>query len=157
MSPLPLLASAEILVRSLEFLQEAGRTNRECVVLWLGERTPTGIRIVEAYKPKQVAEEDFFRLPRESIVALFERIRDRGFIVAAQVHSHPAQAFHSLADDRWAIVRHVDALSLVLPYFAIDTSVSSFLDDAAIFRLSSSNEWCELRRDEVIRYVRGMP
>jgi len=36
-------------------------------------------------------------------------------MVAAQVHSHPDEAFHSKGDDEWAIVRHEGALSIVVP------------------------------------------
>ena len=77
-------------------------------------------------------------------------------MVAAQVHTHPAQAFHSEADDQWAIVRHVGALSLVVPYFAKDTRVASFFDDVALFRLSSENAWCEVSRANAALYVRGV-
>jgi proteasome lid subunit RPN8/RPN11 len=153
----PVLVSAGVLAYSLDILTEAGRAHRECIVLWLGSRTSTEITVVEAYRPEQVAAEDFFRLPRESIAALFDALRARDLMVAAQVHTHPAEAFHSAADDKWAIVRHVDALSLVLPYFARNTTVACFLDDAAVFRLSPENEWCELHRAEVPRYLRGVP
>jgi proteasome lid subunit RPN8/RPN11 len=153
----PVLVSPSVLASSLDILKEAGRAHRECVVLWLGSRTSTEIAVVEAYRPEQVAAEDFFQLPRGSIASLFDALRSRGLMVAAQVHTHPAEAFHSAADDRWAIVRHVDALSLVLPYFARDTTVESFLDDASVFRLSPKNEWCELLRSEIPLYVRGAP
>jgi len=153
----PVVVSPSVVASSLDILKEAGRAHRECVVLWLGCRTSTAITVVEAYRPEQIAAEDFFRLSRGSIASLFDALRGRGLMVAAQVHTHPAEAFHSAADDRWAIVRHVDALSLVLPYFARDTTVASFLEDAAVFRLSADNEWCELLRREVPLYVRGVP
>jgi hypothetical protein len=70
-------------------------------------------------------------------------------MVAAQVHSHPGEAFHSKADDRWAIVRHEGALSLVVPNFALDTTVSRFLDDTKIYQFSAAAQWTEVRRDEV--------
>jgi hypothetical protein len=154
---MPVLVSAGVLDSSLDILKDAGRAHRECVVLWLGRRRSTEIKVEQAYRPKQLAAGDFFRLPRESIAALFDVLRDQDLIVAAQVHTHPAEAFHSAADDRWAIVRHVDALSLVLPYFARNTSAGSFLDDAAVFRLSPENEWCELPRADVPHYVRAVP
>ena len=154
---LPTLVPTWVVAASLDILKDAGTARRECVVLWLGRREATCINVIEAYKPEQIAAEDFFQLPRTSITALFEVLRSRGLMVAAQVHTHPAQAFHSAADDQWAIVRHVDALSLVLPYFARDVGVSSFFGEAAVFRLSSENEWCQVPRADVGRYVRGVP
>lgn len=154
---LPLVVPTGVVAASLDILKEAGRERRECVVLWLGRSEATQISVIDAYTPEQIAAEDFFQLPRSSIAALFDVLRSRGLMVAAQVHTHPARAFHSSADDQWAIVRHVDALSLVLPYFARNVRVSSFLDEAAVFRLSSGNEWCQVRRADVARYARGVP
>ncbi|MCQ3942700.1 MAG: hypothetical protein DPW22_05725 [Alphaproteobacteria bacterium] len=70
-------------------------------------------------------------------------------MVAAQVHSHPRQAFHSLADDRWAIIRHEGALSLVLPYFAARTTPFNFGDEVKVYRFSDMAEWIEVPRPEV--------
>jgi proteasome lid subunit RPN8/RPN11 len=154
---LPMLVPTRVLAASLDILKDAGHARRECVVLWLGRREIAETTVVEAYRPEQVAAEDFFQLPRSSIAALFDVLRSRGLMVAAQVHTHPAQAFHSAADDQWAIVRHIDALSLVLPYFARDVGVSSFFAEAAVFRLSSENDWCQVPRADVARYVRGVP
>lgn len=126
------------------------------MVLWLAHREANQISVVEAYMPEQMAKEDFFKLPRTSITALFDILRSRNLMIAAQVHTHPGQAFHSAADNRWAIVRHVDALSLVLPYFARDVRVLSFFDDAAVFRLSSENEWRQVPRAQLASYVRGV-
>lgn len=154
---IPMLVPESVVAASLDVLQEAGAGRRECVVLWLGRRAATEIRVVQAYRPVQIAAQDYFRLPRESIAALFDVLRAQELMVAAQVHTHPAQAFHSAADDQWAIVRHVDALSLVLPYFATDTRVSSFFDHSAVFRLSPQNNWCEVAGTDVARYLRGVP
>lgn len=153
----PLLVPTRVVAASLDVLQEAGRLRRECVVLWLSRRGENEINVVEAYRPEQVTAEDYFQLPRASITALFDVLRTRKLMVAAQVHTHPEQAFHSVADDKWAIVRHVNALSLVLPYFAMNTRASSFLADSAIFMLSRDNAWREVPRPDVPRHVREVP
>ena len=67
--------------------------------------------IVEAYVPEQEAEVDYFHIPPSGMMALMAHLRERRLGLAAQVHSHPARAFHSLADDKWAIVRHEGAMS----------------------------------------------
>jgi hypothetical protein len=151
------LVPAKVIAASLDALQEVGREESECVVLWLAERAADAIKVVEVYKPAQVASADMFRLPRESVAALFEVLRSRGLMVAAQVHTHPEHAFHSAADDRWAIVRHVGALSLVLPYFAQRTTPEMFFMHAAVFSLSPDNEWLLIEPDDVDAYVRGAP
>lgn len=152
---IPVVVPAVVLVASLAALQEAGREGSECVVLWLGKRTADAINVVQVYKPAQVATADMFRIPRESIAALFDVLRRGGLLVAAQVHTHPEEAFHSAADDRWAIVRHVGALSLVLPYFALRTTPETFMQDAAVFALSPDNEWLQIDPNDVEADVRG--
>ena len=136
---------------TLSHLHEAGRSRRECVVLWLGKRTATNIQIEVCYRPMQSAAEDMFEIPPAGMQALHGELRQRRLMVAAQVHSHPAEAFHSRADDRWAIIRHEGALSLVLPYFAAHTTPSSFMQDAKVYRFSSAAMWTEVPGGQVQR------
>jgi hypothetical protein len=136
---------------TLARLREAGQRHCECVVLWLG-RPEGGLTCVEdAYLPPQTAKADMFHIPRAGMTALQAELRRRRLMVAAQVHSHPREAFHSRADDRWAIVRHESALSLVVPNFAIETTLSNFLDHTKVYRFSASAQWIEVPRPEVER------
>lgn len=130
-----------LVAQSILELQKAGRIESERVLLWLGKRKGEGIRVTEIFVPHQVANYDFFSIPPTSMRALLQHLREKSLMVAAQVHSHPEEAFHSQADDRWAIVRHEGALSIVLPYFARKSSVENFLETSATFALSAQNEW----------------
>ena len=130
-----------IVAETLSLLQQAGRRSSERVVLWLGRRREEGISVTEAYLPLQEADYDFFHLPPESMHALMTKLRAARVMVAAQVHTHPGEAFHSEADDAWAIVRHVGALSFVVPDFALETDVSTFCQNTSLFVLSEENVW----------------
>lgn len=134
---------------TLGHLREAGARHQECVVLWLGRPSTRGIEVASAYRPEQRAAADMFHIPPESMGALRALLRRDRVMVAAQVHSHPHEAFHSQADDRWAIVRHVGALSLVVPEFAAYTRVETFLEHTKVFRFSSSAHWREVSAAEV--------
>jgi proteasome lid subunit RPN8/RPN11 len=85
------------------------------------------------------------------MAALHDELRRERLMVAAQVHSHPGEAFHSYADDRWAIVRHEGALSLVVPDFALQTQVDNFLDQTKVFRFSETAKWLETPRADIER------
>lgn len=137
----PLLVSRSILRATLEAMQPAGRDRRESVALWLGEPRSDAVRIARVHVPAQHATGDSFQIPRESVAALLDLVNRTGLGVAAQVHTHPKEAFHSLADDHWAIVRHQGAISIVLPNFALKTEVGTFWKDAVLFQLSAANEW----------------
>jgi hypothetical protein len=140
----PLIISPANVEKTLTILQSAGRRHSECVVLWLGKRRNGVIDLELVWVPEQRAGEGFFDIPEWSMQALFAELRRQRLFVAAQVHTHPREAFHSYADDTWAIVRHAGALSFVLPYFALKTTLHTFVSDTAVFALSSENEWIEV-------------
>jgi proteasome lid subunit RPN8/RPN11 len=117
---------------------------RERVVLWLGRRHGHGVRVHEVYVPIQETEADYFRIPHDGMEALFRHMRPRRLMVAAQVHTHPEAAFHSAVDDRWAIVRHHGALSLVVPCFCQATTAATFAQDAKVYQLDEQDEFVEV-------------
>ncbi|MGO4569976.1 Mov34/MPN/PAD-1 family protein [Rhizobium sp. 2YAF20] len=136
-----LRCSAQSIKVSLETLRKGAFRNEERVVLWLGRDRSDLLEVSEVYEPEQNTSIDFFYIPPESMRSLMAHLRKSRMKIVAQLHTHPGRAFHSEADDRWAIIRHVGALSLVLPKFAIDTTVSTFINDVKTFELSTENEW----------------
>lgn len=140
---------------TVNLLRRAGR--RECVLLWLGRRENGVQHIIDVYRPLQNGTIDYFKIPRRGMAALMERLRTQGLYVVSQVHTHPCEAFHSPTDDKWAIVRHNGALSIVLPYFAKSTTVDNFLEQAAVYQLDASNIWNEVPPEEVSRRLRITP
>jgi hypothetical protein len=142
------------ITQTLHHLQEAGRRATECVVLWLAHSKADDVIVHTVYRPEQMAQADVFRIPPASMRTLLETLSEQELMIAAQVHSHPFEAFHSKADDAWAIVRHVDALSLVLPKFALNSSNASFLADAKVFRLTAANRWVGIENAEVDRWLK---
>ena len=140
---------------TIALLQEAGR--QECILLWLGRRANGLQRIIDVYKPLQEADRDYFEIPRRGMALLMERLRTQGLYVVSQVHTHPGLAFHSHADDKWAIVRHIGALSIVLPFFAENTTVENFRQEAAVFQLDSCNHWNEVASKNVRDQLRITP
>lgn len=137
---------ARLITATVSELKASARTER--VVLWLAERHVRQLVVREVFVPLQYAEEDVFRIPRRGVMELLARLRTRRQMVAAQVHTHPGPAFHSQADDEWAVVRHAGALSLVVPRFCRDTSPDSFLADARVYELTRDNTFVEVPADE---------
>jgi hypothetical protein len=144
-----ILISKNLIEETLEFLKVAGKQQSEGVVLWLAAKNQVEAIISEAYIPEQESSWGNFRIPRRAVVQLMRHLRAEGLYIAAQVHSHPSEAFHSSIDDEWAIVRHEGALSLVLPDFALNTSPDSFANHTAVFRLSAGNTWDEVSREQI--------
>lgn len=148
------IINKNLIAETLKHLQNDGRLDVEGVVLWLAGSDSDQIRINEVYRPEQHASWGNFRIPRSSMVALLRHLSATRSSIAAQVHSHPEEAFHSPIDDEWAIVRHTGALSLVLPDYALRTSVDTFVAHTAVYELSAVNKWEEVSPAEVINKYR---
>jgi proteasome lid subunit RPN8/RPN11 len=134
--------SARMIASTVDHLRASKR--RERVVLWLGRRDDERICVDEVFVPMQETEADFFRIPEEGMAEVLTHLRPERLMVAAQVHTHPEDAFHSPADDRWAIVRHVGALSLVVPRFCQHTTTETFVEDTKVFSLDEHDRFREV-------------
>jgi len=151
------IVPAHVIDETLVHLQTAGGQDRECVVLWLASRQTENFQVVACWKPEQQADYDYFQIPESSMDTVMRELRMKRLMIAAQVHSHPNRAFHSRADDKWAIVRHEGALSLVLPHFALRTAKESFAKHAAVFILSRKNLWMEIPESKIHQHYRILP
>ena len=145
--------SPAVIERTLSILRAGGARDCESLVLWLARRTPGVVDVVEAYEPPYEASIDFFHIPPSGMRSIMSRLRRDRLHICDQVHSHPGEAFHSTADDRWAIVRHEGALSLVVPHFAATTTTQSFLNMIATFVLSHEDQWRAVSRHNLVRYL----
>lgn len=135
------LLPIELLSLTQDELRRFGSRRKEGRVMWAGSRTDeVTMRIEEAVTPKQ---RNYFG---EVIVdhAEIQRVNldwcDRGLIPIGQVHTHPAEAWHSEEDDHFPISTQRGSLSLVIPDFAAGPRTD--LRNCALFRLSQ--EWLEV-------------
>lgn len=143
-----IVIKSSLIAQTLDLLRKAGERNSESIVLWLSRRVGDGVSVAEAYVPAHEADRDYFHIPSHAMSDLLSYLGNTRTFIAAQIHSHPEEAFHSPADNEWAIVRHEGALSLVVPYFARETNVGNFLVSIAAFRLSQGNIWEELGEED---------
>ncbi len=140
-----------IVAETIKELSLNGLADTERFLLWLGDGEERVIR--EVFVPPYEASSDYFRISEQNMGAIFRKLRASELSILAQVHSHPMEAFHSYADDTWAIVRHIGALSIVLPYFAKNTNEHNFITKAAVFELSNDNRWREVLQEELKSFV----
>lgn len=148
---LTLKYSQQTLSSTLQLLTKGGQGVRECVVLWLGKRSGQDVQIEEVYLPEQRSGVDVFHIPPASMQKLMHYLKQHRLMVAAQVHTHPGMAFHSKADDEWAFVRHEGAISMVLPYFAKNTTALNYLQEVEVYCLSKNNTWDHIQGMELLK------
>jgi hypothetical protein len=125
---------------------------KEKVVLWLGKKMDDNYVVNEIFTPLQQTDYDYFEIPEEGMDELMQKIRVTRNILVAQIHTHPGRAYHSMADDKWAIIRHKGAYSLVLPVFCSSTFLGNFLSQVATYVLDNTNTWVEVDNSNIIIY-----
>ena len=128
--------------KAYDFLRYAGTKRVEGVALFAGVRSGMDFRLQEVVIPKQtgyILESGLmYAVDSEELRRLNVWLYNNDIELIAQIHSHPSEAYHSEADDRYPIVDTYGALSIVVPDFAAaPMNVSSW----AFYRLSSSKEW----------------
>jgi hypothetical protein len=136
--PQPILAS------TIAFLRRVGSEGFEGFVLWAGvvaEGERFQFRSVIIPEQRAMLTDSGLLVTVEGR-ALFEankEVYERGEILAAQVHSHPTEAYHSSTDDTFPLVTLIGGLSIVIPDFARNApaDVASW----AWYRLSKRGVW----------------
>jgi hypothetical protein len=135
--------------RTIMALQFFGHRRLEGLVLWLGSVEPGRARVIRAIVPEQrsVADENGlgYFVNGETLFELNRTLAETGLRLIAQVHSHPEDAYHSPADDRYSIVTADGGFSLVVPNFG---RAPANLASWAVYRLKRG-DWQELSAQEV--------
>lgn len=134
----------------LETMRDFGSHGWEVLVLWLGEINAADgyAKVIQAYVPKQnpISSEDGvgYFVDSEALFKLNRGLSETGLRLIAQVHSHPHEAYHSEADDRYAIVTENGGLSIVVPEFGNVPADPAFW---SVYRLHG-RDWNEISEIE---------
>lgn len=139
----------DLVVRTVKALQTFGRTGCEGLVLWMGSVSGSEARVADAWVPPQTPIRSDsgigYMVSKETLTEISRECRRSGLGLVAQVHSHPRRAYHSDADDRYAVVTTNGGFSLVVPNFGNSPArISAW----AVYRLNGQ-DWIELTAREV--------
>ena len=153
-----IVCTRQVLLDTVAVLRRGGVFGEERVALWLASAAPRSpAPIADVYEPEQVADVDYFHIPASSMRSLMGHLRSTRRRIVAQIHTHPGRAFHSRADAAWAIIRHVGALSLVLPHFAKSTTPENFLNEVMTYEYDAEGHWAHRPNHEPDARVRVVP
>jgi len=135
---------SHVLVETISFLRRVGGEGCEGFVVWGGQFVDNEtFRFRTAIIPAQHASmTESGLLVTVGGQALFEvnrTLHEQSQILAAQVHSHPTEAYHSSTDDTFPLATLVGALSIVVPDFA--RNAPDDMDQWAWYRLSKQGKW----------------
>lgn len=109
--------AALLLAETFNMLRECGAGMRECQVLWISDWARQEI-ISSVVHPLHSSHAGGFQVASNWINQFWQELSRAERGIRAQIHTHPAQAFHSATDDAFPIIHSVGFLSLVIPHFA---------------------------------------
>lgn len=150
-----------LLKATVDVLAQAGRRGQEAFVVWGGLVRQGGVEVafrsglVPAQQAHQTHDGLLVTVEGSALFAVNRTLYSKGEILAAQVHSHPTDAYHSDTDDCFPLVTLTGALSVVVPDFGV-----AGLDDIrawAWYRLTGAAQWDELTRADRVTIVDDVP
>lgn len=133
-----------------KFLRFAGEKGVEAVALFAGIQVDKKFEIKEIIFPEQygyIMEQGLmYAVEGNELHRINIWLYENQMNLIAQIHSHPNEAYHSAADDRFPIVDTYGGISIVVPNFA-KGNIS--LLDCAVYRLSQTKSWDLLSNSEI--------
>jgi hypothetical protein len=140
---------SQVLLRTIQFLRDVGRSGSEGFVLWGGKiEEITKLRFTNALVPGQQSFSTpdglLVTVPGDALFNVNKLLHERGEILAAQVHIHPSSAYHSETDDHYPMVTLLGSLSIVIPDFA--RNAPSDIAAWAWYRLKEYSVWAPLEQ-----------
>ena len=127
------------------FLRQSGRRGHEGVGFWVGEPVGTQFEVRAAYIPKQHAGGldggCLVLIEGDELFAMNVWLHSHRMTIIAQLHSHPAAAYHSDTDEDFPVMTREGGLSIVIP----DYAASEFsLGAAVVYRMRQDAQWQKL-------------
>ena len=135
---------ASALRGTVEAIRSAGQEGYELFVIWSGTRDDDVFTVAKVHIPDQVSYKLdtglCVRIDGSELHRLNVWLYEAQQVIGVQVHSHPADAYHSDTDGTYPVATLDGSLSIVLPFFGRDGWESR---DIAAYRLGK-NGWVEL-------------
>jgi hypothetical protein len=123
-----------------------GRGRSECQVLWVASWSTPDV-ITRVVHPRHSSHRAGFEVDNAWLTDFCYELAAENQGVRVQVHTHPADAFHSSIDDMYPFVQTPGFLSLVIPNFGMG-AIS--LEDAYLAELQAEGCWIPRSVDERI-------
>lgn len=142
--------SKQHISKAFDFLNYAGKKRVEAVSLFAGCEEGNTFHIKEVVIPRQLSyileQGLMYAVEGDELHRINVWLYENKLKLIAQIHSHPREAYHSPADDRFPIVDTYGGISIVVPDFATGKME---LNDWAIYRLSLNKTWEKLTSEVV--------
>jgi hypothetical protein len=136
-------------------LQETGADGYERLALCAGKKNSKEFKITHVLYPRQYLQKTLlgvsFHVDGEELERIGDWLYENQLSLIAQIHSHPNEAYHSEADDNYAIITKAGGLSIVVPDFGTS---DAYFEKSAFFRLYPETGWTELSKEQIITLLK---
>lgn len=137
-------------------LSRAGRQGFELFVLWTGVVSDATFQVNHVHVPRQTSYQEeeglHVRVDGDELHKLNVWLYEHGEALGVQIHTHPAEAFHSDTDDAFPMVTMLGGLSIVVPDFCRDGLGCS---GTTVYRLTSGSGWVLQSPSSIQRLLAG--
>lgn len=107
----------DVLDRTLAALREQGDRGLESHALWVGRVRDGQFTIVDAWFPRQRRTPCSYTVSEPEEFRVNKRLNAAGLVAMCQVHTHPAEAYHSPIDNEGSALSLPGSLSVVVPNY----------------------------------------
>src|ERR1019366_4588979 len=111
------ILSSAVLDVTRHHLQAHGGAHEEGALCWAGTVAGSAAVVTTAVLFTAAGNKGGIHVTSAQSGLLYAHCHSRGLTIFAQVHSHPARAFHSPTDEKLPHSAEVGFLSVVIPYF----------------------------------------
>lgn len=143
----------KVIADTTEALQNAGSEGYELFVLWSGTRERSTFTVRTTHVPEQTSYRTenglLVKVTGDALHKLNVWLYQNGESLAAQVHAHPTDAFHSDTDDTFPIVTALGGLSIVAADFARHGLLTR---ESAAYRLTADG-WVHIPLGELAKLI----
>ena len=135
-----------VIETTLKHLQKYGDDGLEAVGYWIGSYEDRAATTARLWVPRFEATAVSYDVEPAEMLRLKRELDGSGYLLLAQVHSHPGHAFHSGRDDINAASPWPGFISVVVP----DGGRISrpFFDAAEVFEHAGNCRWRHLDQEE---------
>jgi proteasome lid subunit RPN8/RPN11 len=116
--PVSVTVSREILDITQQQLRSVSAGVRESMVVWAGQPLAAGAVITHVITPEVRSTRDHLTMPSATRAELAMYLRQEGLLLLADLHTHPAEAFLSCADQARPLSTRPGFYAIVVPDFA---------------------------------------
>ena len=106
---------SRVIKDTVDGLREFGARRLERCALWVGRCAGGAFEVSAVWFPAQRSTAESYEVREAEVFRVNRELVRRGLVAMCQIHTHPARAYHSVADNAGSMLALPGSLSVVIP------------------------------------------